>query len=100
VLQRPFGETGGPEWIPNYNVLGLSRAEVLLSALREQWIKPLTYVLLGILLALLVVREVLAWLRRGGSQIAGRLRPAPVVVAAAMGFLAVGVAGSPGLLDT
>jgi hypothetical protein len=94
-----FGEKGGPEWIPNYSALGISQAEVLLAAVREQWIKPLTYVLLGILLALLVLGKVLARLRRAGSPIADKLRHAPAVVAAAVGILAVGVAGSPGLLE-
>jgi hypothetical protein len=43
VLDSPFGQGGGPRWIPNHRLLGLSPWTVRLGAWREEWVKPVVY---------------------------------------------------------
>jgi hypothetical protein len=63
VLNQPFTPSGESQWIPNYQILGLSTASVRLSVLREEWLKPALYFLLAVLAVLLLaltVRRVLS----------------------------------------
>ncbi len=63
VLNQPFTPSGESQWIPNYQILGLSTASVRLSVLREEWLKPAIYFLLAVLSVLLLalaVRRVLS----------------------------------------
>ena len=63
VLDSPFGDSGAPRWIPNHQLLGIPTAWVELGAMREQWMKPAQYLLLGlgaILSLTMMAREVLA----------------------------------------
>ncbi len=82
VLDTPFGPDGRPVWIPNYRVLGMSKAWVALGVVREEYLKPLLYGLLGLVGLLgsaLVVRQVAerwfgmaaTWSRRLGWLLAG-----------------------------
>jgi len=90
VLDTPFGADGKPVWVPNYRVLGISKAWVTLGILREQYLKPLLYGLLGLVGLLggaLAVREAatrwlgvspargrqLGWVLAGAGCVAGAL---------------------------
>ena len=99
VLDRPFSESGSSTWIPNYRILGLSSFGVQLGAFREQWLKPVLYLLLavlGLLLAILALRSFLS----GQTIFPALHRPGlwrwlPLVGLAGFGVTAV----TPGLLS-
>ncbi len=56
VLLTAFSpEEGGPQWTPNYRVLGFSPASMRLGALREEWIKPATHGLLALVGGMIVL---------------------------------------------
>lgn len=61
VLDAPFSTTDGtPEWIPNYSILGISSFWTTVGALREEWLKPVVYLLfavLAFLVLLVLLRE-------------------------------------------
>ncbi len=97
-LDRPFTETGTSSWVPNYRILGLSAFSVRVGAFREAWLKPLLYLVLALLVALIPAlglrrlasrHEALAGLR--GSRLWRWLPLATLVL------LAV-IAATPGLL--
>ena len=64
VLDRPFTENGPSSWTPNYRILGLSSFGVQLGAFREQWLKPLIYLLMAVLAQLLAILA-LRWFLSG-----------------------------------
>jgi hypothetical protein len=99
VLDRPFTENGPSSWIPNYQILGLSSFGVQLGAFREQWLKPVLYLLLAVL-ALLLAILALRWFLSGhntfpGLQRASLWRWLPLVGLVGLGITAV----TPGLLS-
>ncbi len=49
VLDSPFGENGAPRWIPNHRLLGIPAFWTGLGAMREEWLKPALYLLLGLM---------------------------------------------------
>ncbi len=56
VLDAPFSTTDGtPEWIPNYSILGISSFWIKLGAWREEWLKPVVYLLFAILTFLVLL---------------------------------------------
>ncbi len=61
VLDVPFSTTDGtPEWIPNYSILGISSFWIKLGAWREEWLKPIVYLLFAVfvfLVLLVLLRE-------------------------------------------
>ncbi len=97
-LERPFTDDGNSVWVPNHRILGLSTLGVQVGAFREQWLKPVLYLLIALLALLLAV----LWLRQltsGHKVLSGLLRSnlwrwLPLV---ALACLAV-VAATPGLL--
>ncbi len=53
VLETTFSSTDGrPHWVPNFQVLGISPLWVKLGTLREEFIKPVLYGLVGAMLFL------------------------------------------------
>jgi hypothetical protein len=64
VLDRPFTESGAPAWMPNYKILGLSPLVIGMGIFREQWLKPVLYVLLAVLIVLIAAIAVRAFLLR------------------------------------
>jgi hypothetical protein len=97
VLEEPFTPSGRSKWVPNYTILGLSRASVRLSAAREEWLKPALYFLLAVLAVLLLalaVREVLA--ANTGLSPRGLTRVAAATAVCGLVFAALALA-SPGL---
>lgn len=62
VLEEPFTPAGTSRWIPNHSLLGISSLSVWAGAIREEWIKPVLYLLLVVLafaMAALAIRRVL-----------------------------------------
>jgi len=56
VIKEIFSpEDGKPVWIPNYEILGMTSPWVKLGVLREGLIKPLLYILAGLLIILAVL---------------------------------------------
>ncbi|MBN1444263.1 MAG: hypothetical protein JXA90_16240, partial [Planctomycetes bacterium] len=56
VLLAAFSpEDGTPRWTPNYTILGFSPLSIWLGAWREEWMKPITYALLALMGALIVL---------------------------------------------
>ncbi len=99
VLDRPFTENGPSSWIPNYRILGLSSFGVQLGAFREEWLKPVMYLLLAVL-ALLLAILALRWLLSGQTSLPGLhkanlWRWLPLVGLVGLGITAV----TPGLLS-
>jgi len=71
VLASAFGNSGGPVWMPNHQLLGLSAAWVGLGAFREQRLKPAIY---GALLLFAILAGAL--LLRISAERLGAVRPA------------------------
>ncbi len=89
VLAQPFQAADGrPLWVPNHAILGISPTWVRLGAWREETLKPLTYLLLGVL--------VVVWLAnvlRDAAVRSGMMTSAPARRAAwaAVALVALGV---------
>ncbi|MGB9623267.1 MAG: multiheme c-type cytochrome [Phycisphaerae bacterium] len=88
-----------PRWMPNYSVLGLSRLRVRIGGLREEWLKPVLYALIGLTLSALVSVLVRTLALRHGGVPAGAARALGLFVFAGtiiMGAIAV---ATPDLLE-
>jgi hypothetical protein len=56
ILKEIFSSKDGkPVWIPNYEILGLSNAWIKIGSFREELLKPLLYVLTGLLIILAIL---------------------------------------------
>lgn len=56
ILDVPFSNAdASPQWIPNYNILGISSFWIKLGAWREEWLKSVIYLLLTVLLSLFIL---------------------------------------------
>lgn len=67
ILKQIFSsKDGSPVWTENYTILGISTFWTNMSVLREAWMKPVLYILIG-LLTILLIFYILRWLviRRG-----------------------------------
>jgi hypothetical protein len=97
-LERPFDENGQSVWLTNSQVIDLPGAQVLLGAVREQYMKPALYLalcLLAIAMGALAVRMLLA---RLGRVPTGKARQAGGVTAFAGLVGLAAAAWSPNLL--
>ncbi|MBL0161900.1 MAG: hypothetical protein IPP47_33320 [Bryobacterales bacterium] len=98
-LQRPFDENGASVWLANHEVIGLSKIQVRLGALREATLKPALHFVLCLLALVGAGIAVRILLRRLGSFPAAKARRAGWV-AAGLGLLALAAsAWSPRLLS-
>ena len=100
VLDVTFSpENGQPRWMANAQLLGLSAASVRTGAIREEWVKPTLYSLIGLIaacIAALSLRGVA--LRSGGLSPAGAARLSWAVVAG-VAILGIVAALTPDLME-
>lgn len=93
ILAAAFDPTDGqPQWVPNYTILGISRLNVLIGGIREQWLKPILYGLLALVLAAVVSVFI-----RGVALHQGGFSPA---VARTLGFAVLAGALITGVIAT
>jgi len=56
VLKEIFtSQDGKPKWMPNYEILGIASPWIKLGSFREELVKPLLYILAGLLIILAIV---------------------------------------------
>jgi hypothetical protein len=97
-LERPFDESGKSVWLTNAQVIGLPGAQVLLGAVREEWMKPALYLALCLLAIALGALALRMLLERLGGVPAGKARQAGGVTAFAGMVGLAAAAWSPNLL--
>jgi hypothetical protein len=99
ALDKPFTENGPSSWTPNYRILGLSSFSVQLGALREQWLKPILYLLMAVL-ALLLAILALRWFLSGQTTFPVLHKPSVWRWLPLVGLIGLGItAVTPGLLS-
>ena len=84
VVDRPFDESARPVTIPQYRLLGLSPAAVVLGIFRETYVKAAVYLLWLLVIALAIGCGVGRFAAEGG---AGRPRPWLVTVIIVVGLI-------------
>lgn len=100
ILAAAFHASDGkPRWKPNYTILGSSRLAVRVGGLREEWLKPILYGLIGLMLAAIVgviVRNFAA--QQGGFSAGGARILGLIILVGIIGMGAFAMA-TPDLLE-
>ncbi len=100
ILATAFHPSDGrPRWVPNHTILGHSRVGVLVGGLREQWIKPVLYGLVGLTAAALVSLLIRTAAERNGGFSAGAARALGLLVFAGLVVMGAAAAATPDLLE-
>lgn len=100
VLSMAFDPSDGkPRWMPNYSVLGSSRLSVRVGGLREEWLKPILYGLIGLILSALVGALIRSLALQNGGFSAGAARGLGLLVFAGTIVAGVFAVATPDLLE-
>lgn len=100
VLKEMFSPIDGkPIWMPNYELLGISKAWVKIGAFRESSLKPFIYILTGILITLVIVSILLQRAVKNGIILPQKAKQ--LIWAALLGTIVFFIIASfsPGLLE-
>ncbi len=100
ILATAFDPSdGAPRWMPNYSVLGLSRLGVAIGGLREEWVKPVLYGLLGLTVSVWVGLLVRMLAAQHGAFSIGTARALGLLVFAGTIVMGAFAVATPDLLE-
>src|SRR4030043_1402378 len=100
VLKEIFtSQDGKPKWVPNYEILGIAGSWVTLGALREERVKPILYILAGLLIILAIVSILQQLAVKNGVFSVQKAKLLSWVILAAVTAFYLIAALSPGLLE-
>jgi hypothetical protein len=100
ILSAAFHPSDGkPRWEPNYSILGSSWLSVRVGGLREEWLKPILYSLIGLLVAALLSVFVRNFAVQQGRLSAGGARALSFLILAGAVVMGVFAVATPDLLE-
>lgn len=100
ILSAAFSSSDGtPQWVPNHTILGSSRLSVRIGGLREEWLKPILYSLIGLTLSALVSLLIRTLALQNGGFSAGTGRALGLLVFAGTIVMGVFAVATPDLLE-
>lgn len=100
ILAMAFSPADGkPRWTPNDSLLGVSRLRATVGGLREEWLKPILYALIGLVISAWVALLIRVLAAQHGAFSAGAARALGLLVFAGAIVMGAFAVATPDLLE-